>query len=672
MLEFKGRTVEKVAVIGSGQIGPDIALYFTKVFAPHDVPVVVVDVVEDALDAGRKKLHAKIDKGVEAGAFKAEFAAAMKDNVLFTTDYNEAKGASFVVEAASESKDIKGKIFAQLDGLCPADAVFASNSSHLEPEVIFADLPSKQRAMVNHFFFPAERNPIVEVVPGAETDTALADWVMALYEWMGKVPIRVGSRYGYAIDPIFEGIFLAAALCVEEGLGSTKEVDSVARKALGLGVGPFTAMNLTGGNPITLEGLKHYNTKIMSWFDPPKLLVDAVEKKTAWDVPGRGEKIQVDPDTAATITKRMRGAYFGLACEILESGITNVADLNMALQMALVVKPAFTMMNEIGVAESLALVEAYAADHDGFVVADVLKKQAASGAPWEIPVVLREDRGDVAVVTVRRPDVLNAINAEAIRQLAATFEAIATDDAVKAVVVTGYGKKAFVSGADIGFLSTLESPEDGTNMCLNFQGAVQVIEDMEKPVVCAMNGIAFGGGCEIAMGCHARVAPKGLRVLAGQPEVKLGIIPGAGGSQRLPRIVGFEKGSELLRTGRPISSEEAHEIGLVDRLSDGDVVADAIAFAREIAAGEHTPKPMPAEPLSPPDALPEVDLGHLSTAVDAILCRAIVDGGRMTLADGLVLEAKLFGEVCKTEDKKIGIANFIEKGARSKAEFVNR
>jgi len=672
MFTHKGRAIEKVAVIGSGQIGPDIALHFSKVFTPYGVPVVVIDVAEDALAKGEKRVHKKINKGIESGAFKPDAGEAMKKNITFTTDYEAARGASFVVEAASENADIKGKIFAQLEGMVSDTAVLASNSSHMEPEVIFAGIESKRRTLVTHYFFPAERNPVVEVVPGENTGTGVTAWVTSFYEEIGKMPIVVKSRYGYAMDPIFEGLFQAAAMCVEEGLGTVKEVDSVTRKSLRMGVGPFTAMNLTGGNPITHHGLEEMGDKIMPWFNSPQLMADAMESGRPWDVPGRDEKVEVEADRATKITERMMGAYFGLVCEILDSGISNLADLEMAVPTSLVVAPPFAMMNKTGVQAAHALVETYAADHPGFHVSKLLEKQAEKNAPWKIPVILREDRDGVALVTIRRPAAMNSMNATAIGQLGEVFADIKNDSAIKAAVLTGYGKKVFVSGADIKFLSTLDTPEAAENMCHTFQGSVGVIEDLGKPVVAALNGIAFGGGCEIGMGCHARIAKKGMRVLAGQPEVNLGIIPGAGGTQRLPRIVGFEVGGELLRTGKPISADRALEIGLVDRLSEDDLIDDAIALANEIVEGTYTPTPMPKDPVDAPDALPDVDIGHLSTAVDAILVRATLEGGRMSLEDGLKLEAKLFAEVCETEDSKIGINNFIEKGAKSKAEFKNR
>ena len=283
----------------------------------------------------------------------------------------------------------------------------------------------------------------------------MIDWLMSFYEEIGKVPIKVGSRYGYAMDPIFEGLFHAAALCVEEGLGTVKEVDSVARKVLKQGVGPFTAMNLTGGNPLTFVGLQHYTEKLYPWFTPTKLMSDLMEKGEAWETAKRGEKVEV-ADAAAKIRDRMLGAYFGIVGEILDSGISNVADLEMGVQTALVTKPPFEYMNEIGVEESLKLVEAYAADHKGFPVPECIRAQASKGA-WEVPFVIRTDHDDIAVLTIRRPAVLNALNKDVFEQLGAHVERIGSEDGVAGAVITGFGRKAFVSGADIGMLAAVKS-----------------------------------------------------------------------------------------------------------------------------------------------------------------------------------------------------------------------
>src|SRR5262245_60024404 len=157
------RTISKVGVIGSGQIGPDIALYFSKVLGPFGVPIVVQDIAPAALEAGAAKTKKKIDKGAETGAFKPDEAAAMFRNISFTPELAALEGADLVVEAASERRDIKQGIFEKLEGIVPAGAILASNSSHMEPEVIFEKVKRRDRALVHHYFFPAERNPVVEV-----------------------------------------------------------------------------------------------------------------------------------------------------------------------------------------------------------------------------------------------------------------------------------------------------------------------------------------------------------------------------------------------------------------------------------------------------------------------------------------------------------------------------
>ncbi len=657
---------------GSGQIGPDIALHMTKVLSPAGVGVVVVDIAPRALDAGRAKLAKKIDRGVDSGAFTPEGARAMKENVVFTEDYGSLQDADFVIEAVTEDLEVKRKIFAQLENLAARDGVLASNSSHLEPERIFEELRDPSRASVVHYFFPAERNPLVEVVPGAATDEAVTRWLLQFYEAIGKVPIRVVSRYGYAIDPIFEGLFEAAALAVEEGLGTTREVDEVARETLGLGVGPFTAMNLTGGNPITAHGLDEMHERVNPWFRTPDLMNKAMAMSTPWDVPSRGETIEVPPERATAIRERMLGAYFGVVNEVLSSGITNVADLELGCEIGLVVRPPFSFMNELGLGPSLEKVRAYQRIYETFPIGEALIEQEAAGDPWEIPYVLRRDERDVAVLTLRRPKVLNALNQEVFRQLARHFDDIEVDPAIRAVVVTGFGRKAFVSGADVSMLAKIRSVEEGETTSWSSQEVMIRIEDFPKPVVCAYNGLAFGGGNELGMACHTRIARKGLSTLAAQPEPNLGIIPGAGATQRLPRLVGMPVAWKLLRTGRPVSSAEALAIGLLREEIDGDLVVAAVTLARDAAEGKVELPPIPRGPIDVPDALPEVDLGHLSRAVDAVMQKAILEGARLPLSEGLRLEARCFGEVCGLEDMRIGVGNFLKNGPRSKASFVHR
>src|SRR4030066_248267 len=493
-----GRTIRKIGVLGSGNIGPDIALHFSQNLYAYGIPVVVVDIVPAALEAGSKKAESKMAKAAEKKIFKKEVADAIFKNMLFTTDYGKIADADFVIEAAFEREDVKHKIFDQCQAACPKNAIFASNSSHMEPEVIFQKMNDKSRCLVIHYFYPAERNLLVAIVPGKDTDPALTEYLMKLYEFIGKAPIKVKSRYGYAVDPIFEGLFEATALTVEKGLANVKQADVIVQKALGMGVGPFTAHNLADGNPNTQHGLSEMNTKIMPWYQSPKILDDQVKSGKSWETAAKGEKVEYTPETYEAVSNRVIGAYFGMICEIVGRGISNIGDLELAMDVGLVLNTPFAMMNKMGVKKALELVEACAKENPGFKVDEILVKQAASGQPWKIPVVFREDKGDVSIVKIRRPKVLNALNADVFEQLREIILDIQKDPKIKGVVLTGFGTRAFVSGADIGMLAAQKTPQEAEAFCLKSMAVLNLFESLGKPVVCAMNGLAFGGGNEMA------------------------------------------------------------------------------------------------------------------------------------------------------------------------------
>jgi enoyl-CoA hydratase/3-hydroxyacyl-CoA dehydrogenase len=667
-----GRTIEKVGVIGSGQIGPDIALHFSKVLEPHGVAVVVVDISPKALEGGAQKTAQKLEKGVATGAFKPDQAQKIRENIQWSSDYASLKGASLVVEAATEDLPIKKKIFQTLEGMVADTTILTSNSSHLEPERIFSDAKHPARCLVTHYFFPAERNPALEVVPHAGTDASVTAFLLGFYELIGKAPIRVGSRYGYALDPIFEGLFLAALLARDAGLGTVPQIDQVAVETLGLGVGPFTAMNLAGGNPLTLKGLPEYAERVNRWFHAPESFHKQVADNQPWPTAKRGEAVTVSPEKKAQLADYMLGAYLGLAGEVLDSGITNIADLELGLELGLVITPAFTLANRIGVQKALDLVKTYNARFPAFPIPRCLVEQARKGQPFKVAVVLRQDHGDVAVLTLRRPRVLNALSHTVFEQIGEHLRNIKTDNAIRAVVVKGHGPKAFAAGADVTELAKLQSAADATRVCLRDQAVVNEMENLGKPVVAALNGLALGGGSELAQAATVRIAVRGLPVCFGQPEVNLGIIPGCGGTQRLPRLIGVEAAWPLLRTGKPVPAETAKQLGFVHELVENDLEGAAVELARALADGKVQPKPMPKGPIPVPPALPDVSIGDLSQAVDRILIRAIREGAALPLSEGLQLEARLFGECFSTEDARIGLDNFVKNGPKKRAAFVHR
>jgi enoyl-CoA hydratase/carnithine racemase len=187
-----------------------------------------------------------------------------------------------------------------------------------------------------------------------------------------------------------------------------------------------------------------------------------------------------------------------------------------------------------------------------------------------------------------------------------------------------------------------------------------------------MNGLAFGGGNEMAMSCTVRIASKGQKIFVAQPEPRLGIIPGNGGTQRLPRLIGMEKAWPMLRNANPISSAQAKEMGLIQEEVEGDLIGTAIDWVKRILSGQVKVPSIPKRPIPVPSTLLEVDIVHLSRKIDFLIQRATLEGAKLTLEEGLKLEAKTFGECLLTQDMKIGIENFLKNGPRGNANFVHQ
>ncbi|MGH7672275.1 MAG: enoyl-CoA hydratase/isomerase family protein [Gemmatimonadales bacterium] len=247
--------------------------------------------------------------------------------------------------------------------------------------------------------------------------------------------------------------------------------------------------------------------------------------------------------------------------------------------------------------------------------------------------LLFDVRDGVAFVTINRPDKLNALNDQVMADLADAAERIATEDGIKGAILTGAGPKAFVAGADIGDLAT-QGPFDGKARAQRGQAVLRRLETCGKPVIAAINGFALGGGCELAMACHIRIASDTAKF--GQPEVKLGIAPGYGGTQRLPRLVGKGAALQLILTGETIDAPEAYRIGLVNRVvPPGDLLAESEKMLRGILA-----------------------MGPLAVR---LALEAVDQGLEMTLDEGLLLEANHFGLLAATQDTKEGLTAFLEK-----------
>jgi enoyl-CoA hydratase len=255
--------------------------------------------------------------------------------------------------------------------------------------------------------------------------------------------------------------------------------------------------------------------------------------------------------------------------------------------------------------------------------------------------IIFETKNAIAYVTINRPKVLNALNGSTMQELRTAFTQVKEDRDVRAVILTGAGEKSFVAGADIGELQK-NNPIEAKEYTHRGQAVLDLIENLGKPVIACINGFALGGGCELAMACTIRITSENAKL--GQPEVKLGIIPGYGGTQRLPRLVGKGIAAQLLLSGEMISAQEAHRIGLVNEVVPADqLISRAETIAQSI-------------------------IKNAPLAIQYCL-EAVNHGMEMTLQEGLYLEATLFAVCCATEDKKEGTTAFLEKRA---ANFSGR
>jgi enoyl-CoA hydratase len=250
---------------------------------------------------------------------------------------------------------------------------------------------------------------------------------------------------------------------------------------------------------------------------------------------------------------------------------------------------------------------------------------------WET--LLLSIDGPIATITLNRPQVLNALNALLLRELDEAVCELAVDPSVRAILITGAGEKAFAAGADIAELATTDD-KTGEALALRGQGVFGRIETCGKPVIACINGFALGGGCELALACTFRIASENARL--GQPEVKLGILPGYGGTQRLPRLVGRSAALRLILTAEMIPAAEALRIGLVDEVVPAAALLEA---ARTLAL-----KIVPQAPLA------------IAASMEAVQW-----GADLPLGEALALEARTFGRLCASADKREGVAAFLEK-----------
>jgi enoyl-CoA hydratase/3-hydroxyacyl-CoA dehydrogenase len=650
-----------VGVIGSGSIGPDLAYGFISALGEGG-KVYLVDIKQEALDAGVRRIKGYITKGVAAGKLSPKAAKAAEAALIPTRQLKELAACDYVIEAATEDLKIKRMILKELEEIVRPDCLIAFATSGIPRAQIAAEARRPERCFVNHPFFPAWRTLPIEVVLSG--DQAFGARMLETLRKLGRVPIVTADVPCFAADDIFCNYCSEAVRIVEEGLASPAQVDKIVNDAIG-GGGPFNVLDLTRGNLLVAhcQVLMREGATGTEWFAPPGGLYS--QGNTSWHDPKSPGNPSHDAALAGKVLDRILAVLLARTYFVVDNGICNPSELNWLTATALgFQKGLLDVAEDLGGDRAYKLCSQYAAAHTGFEIPkSILQRKLRS---FYRNIVLAQD-GPVAVVTVRRPEVRNALNERTVDELEAVFARLAADDSVKGVLLTGYG--GALAGADINELAVLKTPEEAEAKSRRGQVVFDKIAALNKPVVAAVDGPVLGGGAELAMACHARVVGRSL--MLGQPEVNLGIIPGYGGTQRLPRIIGLERGLDLLRTGRSISAGEARELGWAEAGPAEDILAAARDLVCQHLAGKVKLAPVSSDPIAVPEELPRVDIGHHSLAIDAILAAVVRDGLTKPLPEGLKVEAAGFARCKQTVDYDIGMKNFIQNGPRVPAAFLH-
>ena len=652
----------KVGVIGSGSIGPDLAYGFLSAIARSGGTVYLHDIRPQALDAGVARIGKYMEKARARGKLSAKEAEAMRRQLVPTLELPQLGGCEYVLEAATEDLQTKRAILAGVEKVVGADCLLGFATSGIPRAQIAARAQRPERCFVNHPFFPAWRALPIEVV--LSDDAALGRRMVALLRTLGKVPIVTADVPCFAADDIFVNYCAEAARLVAEGLATPAQVDAVVDAAVG-GGGPFWVMDLTNGNMLNVHCLELMEAAPTggAWFAPPAIFRS--QGSRPWHPAGKPAREPCAPEVARQIRDRILAVLLARTYFVADRGICAPSDLDWLTRHALgFSRGLLSLAEELGADEVHRVCTGYASQHPGFEVPASIRERRL--ARFLRNVVVERD-GELAVVSVRRPEVKNALSELTVRELEQAFRAVEADPAVRGVVLTSFD--GALAGADINELAVLADVAACEASSSGGQRVLDRIAACPKPVVAAVDGPVLGGGAELSMACHGRVV--GPSLVLGQPEVNLGIIPGYGGTQRLPRLVGVERASDLLRTGRTVSAREACAWGWATGEPAADFVAAAKALVRRHLAGEVKLAPVDPAPVAVPAVLPAVDLGHRSLAIDAILVEVIREGLRRPLPEGLAVESRGFGRCKATVDMDIGMKNFVQNGPRVPAVFLH-
>ena len=657
--------IRRVAVIGAGTMGHGIA----EVSALAGYEVVMVDVSQDILNKALERIKWSLDKLAERGTISKERVGEVMGRIKTSLSIAEAvRDADLMIEAVPEKLDLKKQVFAEADKYAPPHAILATNTSSLPITEIASATKRPDKVVGIHFFNPPVLMPLVEVIKGAQTSDETARRSYEFVKSLGKEPIMVNKDVpGFVVNRILIALNSAACLLVANNQYSVVEIDSAVKYRAGLPMGIFELQDFTGIDVGYLVGLAVAERDLMLRVPCP-LLEDLYKKGWLGQKSGRGfyeykggpyERANIPREAGEKVDLTLIFApAINMAAWLLRNGIAPKEDIEKGVKLGLGwPKGVFEYADEFGIDKVVeALNQLYSRFGYELFKPDPLLTQmvqegrlgrksgrgfyeyGAAGTVEFKEIILRKEP-PLAWIILNRPQRLNALTLTMLEELSRALDMLWDDKDVRVVIIRGAGDRAFSAGADV---TSFAGPLHTYYFFLynrKFQEAVSKIERFPKPVIAAINGYALGGGLEIALACDFRIATDTSEL--GQPEINLGIIPGAGGTQRLARIVGLGRAKELIMLGDRIKADEAYRIGLVNRVVPKERFEEEVrSFAMRLAQG------------------PPIALTYAKYALNF--------GTQVPVDIGLLLEAAFFSMAVNTKDAQEGVMAFL---TRRRPEF---
>jgi enoyl-CoA hydratase / 3-hydroxyacyl-CoA dehydrogenase len=565
--------IKTVGVIGAGTMGAAIA----QKFAQENIIVILADRSEDFVKKGISNITQMLNEGVERKVFTPEQIDGYLSNIKGTHDLNDLKKCDLVLEAIFEDYDAKTDLFKKLDSIVGPETIIATNTSSFSITELAAPVTHPERFIGLHYFYHAAKNRLVEIIPGEKTSLETIDAVKAFSFVSGKDAIICKDSNGFVVNRFFVPWLNESVRLLEENIANIATIDDVCMQVFGIGMGPFALMNATGV-PVAYHAEKTLE-KFGNLYTVAKKLKEQALAKQNWDLAGAVSK---DEGIRKAVADRMLGVVFLVCSELLDEKVCSAADINKGAKIGLRWRKGPIELMQLMKEQSVRALIVITAERYSMNV-----PVSIGNAYWYIDFVTLAKKGNIAILTMDRPEDLNALNELTMKQLDGQFTLAENDKSIETIFITGSGK-AFVAGADIKyFIKNIKSNNlaDIRKFTAYGQSVFNKIDKSTKKVVAVLNGLALGGGLELALCADIILAlPKAQLAF---PETGIGIYPGLGGTQRSAKKIGKGLSKYLIHTGKMLAAKDALEIGIVDQIITVDEMFNLFSGDISAPSGEH-------------------------------------------------------------------------------------